>query len=270
MKAVLFVCFGLAVFGAVCLVRSPMVLAEARDVRVMTCAEFLKNGAGDDRYVTLSGLYLSAGDSVGERDGDTGAVELYHPLYSVHLIKEPPPRELGLILCILDETERRRIRDDREERKRVGRGGLSKLTLEIRSPDTIPRWAQKGLKAKYPGIPLPQCRVLALTGYEPTPARAARLLFYGLASVAGAATLFVGWCMWRRIRGRESAEAQEPATPLRDSALQRTRSETTMPSPGSFRSMEASHGENENKAVAEEGAPDDGRKVGRPHQGADL
>src|SRR5262249_39882173 len=210
MKAVLFVCFGLAVFGAPCLVRSPMVLAETRDVRVMTCAEFLKNGAGDDRYVTLSGLYLSAGGSVGEADTETNAVDLYHPLYSVHLIQEPPPRDLRLILCILDETERRRIRDDREERQRVGRGGLSKLTPEIRSADTIPRWAQKGLKAKYPGIPLPQCRVLALTGYEPTPARAARMLFYGLASVAGSAALFVGWRVWRRVRAKEATEeAQE-------------------------------------------------------------
>src|SRR5262249_16793556 len=111
MKAVQIVCIGLAAFGAVCLGRSPMVLAEAHDVRVMTCAAFLKDGAGDDRYVTLSGLYLSDAGSVGVHDGDTGALELYHPLYSVHLIKEPPPRDLRLILCIDDETERRRIRD---------------------------------------------------------------------------------------------------------------------------------------------------------------
>jgi len=56
---------------------------------------------------------------------------LYHPLYSASLPAAPQPRDLALVLCITDEMERCRLRDDRNQRERLGQSALSAFTCEV-------------------------------------------------------------------------------------------------------------------------------------------
>src|SRR5689334_23035897 len=114
----------LLLYGGCCLVQSPMERQEAAAVPRMTCAQLIKNGPGNNRYVALTDACLSSRPSVAEWDGETGALEMYHPLYEAHQPQEPPPRDLALVLCIMDEMERRRIRDDSNQRKQLGQPGL--------------------------------------------------------------------------------------------------------------------------------------------------
>jgi hypothetical protein len=209
MKGVFVASIGLALFGVYCLVMSPIVRQEAEDLPRLTCDQLSKNGPGNHRYVALTDACLSGGHSVAQRDPDTGALEMYHPLYAAHLKQEPPPGELVLVLCIMDEMERRRIRDDRTERQQIGRPGLSELTGEVKSGDHLPVWARHGLKTNFPGIPLAKCRVLIVGEYEPTAARATRLLCYGIVSTVAACVLFCSWRIWRRVAPRERKAEQE-------------------------------------------------------------
>jgi hypothetical protein len=194
------IAIGLGLYGGYCLVQSPRVRAGADAVPRMTCDRLIQKGPGTHRHIVLIDANLSGGKSVGERDSDTGALEMYHPLYPAHLAQEPRPAALGLVLCILAETDRRRIRDDRNERQRLGQLGLSELTIEVcKRADAIPLWARNGLPAQYPGIQLANCWVATVGNDEPTAERAARLQWHGIgATSAAAAALVVGW-LWRRL-----------------------------------------------------------------------
>jgi hypothetical protein len=105
----------------------------------MTCNELIQNGAGNQRYIILTDACLNVeGRSVSECDGETGALELYHPLYAANLKQEPAPRDLTLLLGITDEMARRRIRDDRRRRQQAGQAGLSPFTGELTRGDKLP------------------------------------------------------------------------------------------------------------------------------------
>src|SRR5438105_919983 len=193
-KAVFAVSFGLLIYAGYCLMASPRVREQAADLPRMTCNELLQNGAGNHRYVTLTDACLSGDRSVAERDSDTGALEMYHPLYAANLKQEPAPRDLNLILALTDEMERRRIRDDRNQRQQAGRAGLSPLTAEVkRGGESLPRWARDGLLTNFPGILLGKCWILTVSGDEPTIERAQRLWRHGLWSTAAAAVLLLAW-----------------------------------------------------------------------------
>jgi hypothetical protein len=141
---------------------------------------------------------LSSGKSVAWRDSETNALEMYHPLYAAHLDQEPDPRGLRVILCIMDEMERRRIRDDRDEHKRQGRPGLSAFTCEVRaSSGKLPNWARQRLAQEYRGLPLDHCWVVIVGEDEPTAARATEQFWHGLVSLLGAAAMLLGWSMGR-------------------------------------------------------------------------
>src|SRR5262249_2988618 len=87
-----------------------------------------------------------------EWDGETGALEMYHPLYAAHLLQEPQPCDLTLILGIMDETERRRVRDDCNRRKQLGQPGLSELVGEVTKGAALPPWVNQRFAGKFPGI----------------------------------------------------------------------------------------------------------------------
>src|SRR5262245_21164155 len=184
MKAVLVVGVGVLVYGGYCLFQSPQVRRAAAGVPRMTCAELIKNGAGNHRHITLTDAWLDLGSSVSRRDSDTGAVEMYHPLYPADLKEEPAAPDLVLIVGILDELERRLLRDIRNHQHQLGQRGLGELTGAITSGDDLPDWAQQGFAAKYPGIRLGQCRVITVGKDEPTVHRADRLMTHGTLTAA--------------------------------------------------------------------------------------
>jgi hypothetical protein len=144
--------------------------------------------------------------SVSDSDWETGSLELYHPLYSASLREVPRPRDVALLLCITDEMERRRLRDDWNRRERLGQSGLSAFTCEVGRGERLPAWARDGLKAEFPGIQPDGCWVVTLSGYEPTADRAAQYLRHGVGSGLAATALLLGWgiWLWRRLRSEGS------------------------------------------------------------------
>jgi hypothetical protein len=182
MRGVLLVALGLALYGAYCLAAAPRVRDQAALVQTMTCDQLIRNGPGGRHYIALSEACLLGEKSVSE----TGAFELYHPLYSVSLPKPPQPRDLAVVLCLTDEMERRRLRDDWKQRERLGQVGLSAFTCEVgRGAKLLPAWARDGLKAQFPGIQPSGCWVVTVSGYEPTADRAAQYLTFAMASARG-------------------------------------------------------------------------------------
>src|SRR6202030_1845479 len=119
--------------------------------------------------------------------------------YAANLVQEPAPRDLNLILCIMDEMDRRRIRDDRKQRQQLGQPGLSELTGEVtRGAGQLPKWARQGLRDQFPDIALGQCWLLTVGRYEPTAMRAERLRWHGFVSTFAGGVLLLGWLVWRR------------------------------------------------------------------------
>jgi len=204
------IAIGLGLYGGYCLVQGPRVRDDADAAPRMTCDHLMQKGPGTHRHIVLIDANLSAGKSVSERDSDTGALEMYHPLYPAHLEQEPQSAAIGLVLCILAESERRRIRDDRHERQGLGWPGLGELTVEVRMrADALPSWARKGLPAKYPGIQLANCWVATVGSDEPTAERAARLCLHGIGATSAAAAALVVWWLWHRrarMPGRDRIE----------------------------------------------------------------
>jgi hypothetical protein len=193
------VALGLLSYGGYCLVRIPMVQNQVVRLPRMTCDQLVQSGPGPHRYVILTDACLSSRKSVSERDGETGHLELYHPFYAAHLPQEPAPRELALVLCIMDEAERRRIRDERDHRKRLGQPGLGELTGEVKKrADQLQPWVRDGLAAKYPGIQLATCWVVTVGQDEPTANSARQLTWYGIGSVLVAGAMIFGWGVRRR------------------------------------------------------------------------
>ena len=211
LKALFVVAIGLLVYGTYCLAQSPRTQAAAEQVPHMSYDKLVQNGPGEHRYITLAGACLSSGKSVAWRDSDTNALEMYHPLYAAHLDQEPDSRGLRVILCIMDEMERRRIRDDRDEHKRQGRSALSAFTCEVRKAGgSLPPWARQRLAQEYRGLPLDHCWVVIVGEDEPTAAWATELFWHGLASLLGAAAMLLGWSMGRRAGRWRSGNAGEP------------------------------------------------------------
>ena len=193
------VALGAAVYSLYCLGRLPGVYADMARVPRVTCADLARGGPAGHRYVALADARLSAGRSVGERDGETGGLELYHPVYPAGLGREPDPRDLRLVLCVTDEGARRRVRDDRDRRAAEGRPGLGEFTCAVRDGDRLPDWARDGLAATYPGLRPDACRVLVVGEKEPTPAYARRLAWHGVISGVAAVAALAG--LWLRRPG---------------------------------------------------------------------
>jgi hypothetical protein len=207
MTALALVAVGLFLYGVSCLVQSPRVREEAALVPRMTCDQLVQNGPGTNRYVALTDAWFNiAGFSISEQDSDTGSLELYHPLYAAHLPQEPEPPDLTLILGIMDETERRWVRDECNRRKQLGQPGLSELTGEITKGAALPRWAAERFAEKYPGIQLDKCWIITIGHYEPTANRASHLMSHGIWSTAGATVLILAWWLWRRSRSRDEVK----------------------------------------------------------------
>jgi hypothetical protein len=212
-KAVLVVAIGLTAYGVYCLIASPRVKDAAANLQRITCNQLIQNGAGNQRYVVLAEACLGSGPSVAERDWETNALEMYHPLYPANLNQEPKARDLGLILCIMDEMARRRIRDDSKERKKLGQPGLSDLTVAAtRGVDKVPKWAQTGLREKYRGINLAKCWIVTVGEDEPTFAWARSLLWRGVLCLAAGGGMMLSWFVWRSSPLERGQDSSHPVT----------------------------------------------------------
>jgi hypothetical protein len=212
MRGMLLVALGLALYSAYCLASAPRVRDLATQVQMMKCDELIRNGPGGRRYVALTEACLLGENSVSDVDAETGALELYHPLYSATLPKPPQPRNVGVVLCITDEMERRRIRDDWKGRERLGLPGLSAFACEVgRGGGRLPKWASDGLKANFPGIQPNDCWVVTLSGYEPTADRATLYFCHGIGSGLAATALLLYWGNWRWRRGRAVSQVSSNA-----------------------------------------------------------
>ena len=198
MRGMILVGLGIALYSAYCLAAAPRVRDQAAHVPTMTCDQLIRNGPGARRYIALSEACLLGEKSVSESDWETGAFELYHPLYSASLPKPPQPRDLAVLLCLTDEMERRRMRDDWKGRERLGQAGLSAFTCEVgKGAERLPKWARDGLKAQFPGIQPDGCWVATVSGYEPTADRAEQFQRHGIGSGLAAIALLLGWGIWR-------------------------------------------------------------------------
>jgi len=199
-RALFFVAVAAALYGIYCLWKLPHVLDDISRVPRMTCDDLARNGPAGHRYVALTDARLCDRPSVSDRDSETGALELYHPIYPAGRGREPDPRDLKLILCVMDEGERRRIRDDRNRRSEQGRQGLGEFTCAVRKGDSLPDWARNGLAATYPNIRPDDCWVLVVGEKEPTPAFAHHLAWHGgISSIASVAVF--AWLWLRRQAG---------------------------------------------------------------------
>lgn len=191
------VALGAAVYGVYCLGQLPGVFDDMSRVPRVTCDDLARTGPAGHRHVALTDARLSAGRSVSERDGETGGLELYHPVYPAGLGREPDPRHLKLVVCVMDEGERRRVRDDRDGRTAEGRPGLGEFTCAVRAGDRLPGWARDGLAATYPGLRPDDCWVLVVGETEPTPAYARHLAWHGGISGVAAVVAFAWlWLRW--------------------------------------------------------------------------
>ena len=198
----LVVALGVGLYSVLCLRAVPQVREQAAQVPSLTCDQLIRRGPGGQRYVILTESCLLGDKSVSESDGETGAFEIYHPLYPATLRQPPQPGDLKMVLYLTDEMARRRIRDDRNERRRLGQPGLSGFTCEVvgQGRERFPEWARKGLRDEFPGIPLGDCWLVSVNGYEPTPQLAAFYVRHGVIAglVATALLVGAGVCYCRR------------------------------------------------------------------------
>jgi len=204
------VSLGMLAYGRHCLRKAPEMRQAIDNLPEMSCEQLVRDGSGGHRYLVLTDAALTSGRSVGMRDSESGALELYHPIYAAGNAKQPPAVELKLILGVFDETDRRRLRDDRDQRQVHRQTGFSPIVIEVSTTaDQLPDWAQEGLAKGYPGIVLSRCRVVTIGLDEPTEAHARHLQWRGLGLTA-LGVIMLGWCVWQiRVRDRRAAPAAD-------------------------------------------------------------
>jgi hypothetical protein len=179
--------FSLA-YGGWCFVLSPRVREEANGLPKLTCDELIQNGPGGNPFIKLTDVRLCSKGDVMRIDMDA-AMEMYLPIYSARLAKEPEPRDLTLLLEILDSRDRDRL---------LARPDVGELTCELWTrADKLDRWVCDGLAAKYPGIRVKNCRVLSVGLHEPTEIKAGRIWSYAIVSSVSGGVLLC-WLVWRR------------------------------------------------------------------------
>jgi hypothetical protein len=188
-------CVALFLHGGFCLVQCRRIKAEAENLPWMTCEELLRNGPRGNHFITLTDVRLCSRGYAFHRDMDAG-MKMYLPIYSARLAQEPQPRELVLLLEILDDRDRDRL---------LGRPDVGELTCEIWTPiDSLDPWVREALAAKYPGIKLANCRVLSVGLHEPTVIKADRAWWYGIVSFLIGITI-LGSLIWFSPRTRIKA-----------------------------------------------------------------
>ena len=185
-------------YGAWCVALSGRVEEEAGRLPKLTCDQLIKNGPGGNNYITLTDVHLCSRGYAFYRDMDN-AMQMYLPIYSSRLPQEPWPRDLAILLEILDDRDRERL---------LAQPDVGELTCEIWTRvDQIDTGFHEVIAAKYPGIQLKKCRVVSVGLHEPTVLKAQRIRQDAIVSfVLGGALL--GWLAWRRFTGSFQSKAE--------------------------------------------------------------
>jgi hypothetical protein len=169
-------------YGAWCVVLSRRVEEQAGGLPRMTCDQLIQNGPRGNAFITLTDVRLCSAGYVFRRDMDA-ATRMYLPIHSARLRQEPRPRELTLLLEILD---------DRDSERLLAQPDVGELTCELWTrADQLDPWVREGLAAKYPGIQLKKCRVLSVGLHEPTIPKAQRIWWDAIVSLVLGATILV-------------------------------------------------------------------------------
>jgi hypothetical protein len=175
--------------GGCILTNSWLTRQRSANVPVMSCTDLIRNGPGPHPHVTVTGLRLSSGGYLLERDGETGALdELVQPIYPASLGREPDPADLVLLLQIMN---------DREKTKLLAQPDLEPFTCAVGSASQrIEPSMRQALEKQYPGLSVVRCQVLTVGLHEPTPERADQMIWQGIA-LLGLAGLLLAWRTWR-------------------------------------------------------------------------
>jgi hypothetical protein len=165
----------------------------AKELPRMTCDELIRKGRSAPQYVILTDVHLGAAGHAFSRDMDA-AMEMYVPVYSTKLKKEPRGPEFSLLLQVLDDRDFRRLR----ERPDVG-----ELTVELwTAAADVDAWVEATLSKMYPGFRVTRCRVISVGLHEPSLFRAENQWIDGIGMMTLGAVGQLGWWIWCYIRRR--------------------------------------------------------------------
>jgi hypothetical protein len=177
-----------AVLGVLLIAKSNRWADDARSLPRMTCDDLVQNGPGGSQFIILTDVRLCSRGDAFRRDMDAD-MEMYVPIYSTRLIKEPQPENLKLLLQVLDDRERDRL---------LARPEVHELMVELwTSTGKLYPWVKDRLAALYPGIQLANCRVLSVGLHEPSALRIGSAMQEGVALIIVAFGCQVGWLIWK-------------------------------------------------------------------------
>ncbi len=161
----------------------------------MTCDDLIQKGPGHNQFIILTDVHLcSRGDAL-RRDMDAD-MQMYVPIYSARLMKEPPPAELKLLLEVLDDRERERL---------LARPDAGELIVELwTASGQLGPWVKDRLGAIYPGMQLAKCRVLSVGLHEPSALRIGSAMQEGIVLLIVGFGCQAGWQVWRFRKNTQS------------------------------------------------------------------
>jgi hypothetical protein len=181
---------GLFLWGAFSVADSRRTEQRAKELPRMSCSDLIRMGRAAPKFLTLTDVHICQNGHAFRRDVDA-AMEMYVPVFSTKLGKEPRAADLALLLEVLD---------DREFNRLLARPAVGELTVELWTEvGTLDPWVGDTLATMYPGIKLANCRVISVGLHEPSEFRAANEWRDGIGMMLLASACQLGWSIWRRI-----------------------------------------------------------------------
>jgi hypothetical protein len=169
------VCLLLVLIGGCSFVRSHQVRAAALALPRLPLATFAREGAGDQRFVVLTDLRVDYEGAVFHRDMDA-AIAMYARVYAALRTDGTIP---PVVLEILDDRDRERLRDDPEPEG---------LACQVdRAIDRVDPAFLAALEKKHPGTSFAAARLATVGLHEPTERKADELWWYGVGALVFAA-----------------------------------------------------------------------------------
>ena len=184
--------------GSILVAASQRTEQRAKTLPQLSCEDLIRKGRAAPQFVTLTDVQLCQRGHAFRRDMDA-AIEMYIPVFSTKLKKEPPAADLKLLLEVLDDRDRKRLL----EQAKVG-----KLTVELwRDVQALDPWVGNRLATTYPGIQLANCRVISVGLHEPSEVHAQRELWDGIGMLVFATACQFGWRIWQHCTGFRKSDA---------------------------------------------------------------
>jgi hypothetical protein len=199
-KWLLVISAGLFLCGAILVAGSQRIEQRAKALPRMSCDDLIRKGRAAPRFVTLTDVQLCQNGHAFRRDMDA-AMEMYVPVYSAKLRKEPRAADLVLLLEVLDDRELNRL---------LEQPAVGELTVELwTEAGALAPWIGNRLSTIYPGIQLANCRVLSVGLHEPSAFRGRHEWRDGMGTLLLAAACQLGWWIWRHFSRRRKSVARE-------------------------------------------------------------